>query len=133
MPIKPVYAERLIRGEKHFEFRKRPISFDLTHMVVYASSPIKKILGVVKVNRVRIGSPDDTWYELKKYAGIGEHDFTNYFSNSDIAYSIEIEPSKTIRLSKQVSPKEIDPAFKVPQSFKYVDNQFVELVLALGH
>jgi hypothetical protein len=39
LPIKPIYAERLMDGTKRFEFRRRPMSADVTHIVVYASSP----------------------------------------------------------------------------------------------
>jgi predicted transcriptional regulator len=127
-----VYAERLMNGQKHFEFRRSAISFDLTHMIVYASSPVKKILGIVKVNRVCIANPNETWEGTKDFAGINQQDFHTYFSDKDIAYSIEIEPESTIRLDNQFSPKEIDPEFQVPQSFRYVDNRFLKQVLKFG-
>lgn len=132
MPIRPVYAQLLIEGKKHFEFRRSAISFDLTHMIIYASSPLKRILGVAKVNRVCIASPEETWARTKQYAGIKKGDFQQYFLNSEIAYSIEIEPEMTLRLDRQISPKEIDPNFQVPQSFKYVTLDFLNQVLSLG-
>jgi predicted transcriptional regulator len=132
MPIKPVYAERLISGEKHFEFRRRPISFDLTQIVVYASSPVQRILGIVKVNRVCVATPEETWLGTKEFAGIGEEAFTHYFLNSKLAYSIEIKPESTIKLARPIHPKEIDSEFQIPQSFKYVDKNFINQILALG-
>lgn len=132
MPIKPVYAERIISKEKTFEFRKSPISFDLTHLIIYASSPIQKILGIIKVNRVWVASPQDTWKYTKKSAGIIKQDFNIYFSDRAVAYSIELEPESLTELNRKFSPKEIDPNFQVPQSFKYVDIEFLEKVLELG-
>ncbi|MCE3234211.1 MAG: hypothetical protein K0Q50_391 [Vampirovibrio sp.] len=132
MPIKPVYAEKLINGEKHFEFRRRPISLNLTHIVVYASSPVQRILGIAKVNQVCIATPTETWLRTKEFAGIAEDAFAEYFSNSDIAYSIEIEPDETIKLDKQIHPREIDPEFQVPQSFRYVEENFLFQILAKG-
>lgn len=132
MPIKPVYANRLMQGTKHFEFRRSSISLDLTHMIVYASSPVKKILGIVKVNRVNVASPAITWQKTKRFAGIERKDFQKYFLDRDVAYSIEIEPEATILLQKEISPKDIDPDFQVPQSFRYVDKAFLEKVIELG-
>lgn len=132
MSIKPIYANRLIKGTKHFEFRRSSISLDLTHMIVYASSPIKKILGIVEVNRVNVASPADTWQKTKQFAGIERKDFQEYFSDRDVAYSIEIEPDAIILLQKEINPKDVDPNFQVPQSFRYVDKAFLEKVLELG-
>ena len=92
LPIKPIYAERLVSGEKFFEYRRRPISPDVTHIIVYASSPLKKIIGVVEVRQVHSGAPSATWVETLHGAGITEQEFHSYFAGRTIAYAIEIKP-----------------------------------------
>jgi predicted transcriptional regulator len=116
-------------GTKRFEFRRRPIRSDVTHIVVYASSPCKKILGVVKVSSIESGSPGTVWNQTKNLAGISKTDYFKYFAGATIAYAIAIDPTKTIRLKRHVSPSEIEMDFVVPQSFKYVGDSFVQILL----
>lgn len=129
LPIKPVYAERLIDGSKLFEFRRRPIASTVSHIVVYASSPRKQILGIVEVCSIRSGSVRTVWNETREFAGISRTDFFSYFAGTDTAYAIAIDPTKTIKLNKTVTPWDIEPDFVVPQSFKYIDSQFVSSLM----
>jgi predicted transcriptional regulator len=130
LPVKPVYAEKLINGTKHFEFRRRPMSADVTHIVVYASSPYKRILGIVSVSSVQSGSVRSVWNRTKECAGISRSDYFDYFAGVDVAYAIAIDPEKTIRFGEHISPNEIEEDFVVPQSFKYVDFDFLQALLA---
>lgn len=132
-PIKPVYAERLMDGSKRFEFRRRPISQDVTHIVVYASSPYKRILGIVKVKAVYSGSVKKIWDETKEFGGISRAEFFEYFFGADTAYAIAIDPAKTVRLDQHLSPKDIEQDFVVPQSFKYVQESFVKALVAQAY
>jgi predicted transcriptional regulator len=129
LPIKPVYAERLMDGSKRFEFRRRPIGPDVTHIVVYASSPYKRILGIVKVSSVESGSVHSVWNKTKDSAGISKADYLEYFSGTDTAYAIAIDPSETVRFERHISPSEIEHNFVVPQSFKYVNTDFVAALM----
>ena len=131
LPIKPVFAERLIEGTKHFEFRRRPIQNDVTHLVVYASSPCQRIIGIVQVKHVESGSVRSIWDKTKEYAGISKSEYMNYFSGTTTAYAIAIDPSKTVRFDKHISPRDIQQNFVVPQSFKYVGSDFMQSLM--GH
>ncbi len=70
LPIKPKYADRLMDGSKQYEFRRRPFSDDVTHIVVYASSPRKQIVGILKVKDIESGSATAIWKRTKDSAGI---------------------------------------------------------------
>lgn len=129
LPIKPVYAERLINGTKRFEFRRRPMSSDVTHIVVYASSPYKRILGIVEVSSIERGSVRSVWNKTKGSAGITRSEYLEYFSGVDTAYAIAIDPSKTVRFEQHISPSDIEENFVVPQSFKYLGFNFMETLL----
>lgn len=129
LPVKPVYAEKLINGSKHFEFRRRPMSADVTHIVVYASSPYKRILGIVHVSSVESGSVRSVWNRTRQSAGISRPEYFNYFAGASVAYVIAIDPTKTLRLERCISPSEVEEDFVIPQSFKYVDGEFVEALL----
>ncbi len=129
LPIKPVYAERLINGTKRFEFRRRPMSADVTHIVVYASSPYKRILGIVEVTSIERGSVRSVWNKTKECAGVSRAEYFDYFDGADFAYAIAIDPSKTVRFDRHISPSDVEENFVVPQSFKYVGFTFMEALL----
>ncbi len=130
LPIKPVYATRLLSGKKKYEFRRNSIRHDLTHVIIYASSPIKKIIGVAEVQKVIIASPSATWEQSKQVAGISRRAFREYFQGKKQAYAIKIK--KIIRFNKWLDPLEMDNGFKVPQSFSYVNPSFLNKVISAG-
>jgi predicted transcriptional regulator len=129
LPVKPPYAEKLINGTKRFEFRRRPMRADVTHIVIYATAPWKRILGVVNVKSVESGSLCFIWKSTKKWAGISRSEFFSYFEGTDLAYAIEIDPTLTLKLERKINPKEIDRDFVVPQSFRYVEPAFLQALL----
>lgn len=130
LPIKPVYAKRLLSGKKKYEFRRNPIRHDLTHVIIYASSPIKKIIGVAEVQKVMVASPSATWEQSKQVAGISRKAFREYFQGKKQAYAIKIK--KIIQFGKWISPVAMDNGFKVPQSFTYVNSYFLHKVVNAG-
>lgn len=127
-----MYAERLLSGTKRFEYRRRPISRELTHIIVYASSPLKRIVGVLEVSEVHTYSPRQAWARTKRDSGISKHEFDAYFAEADTAFAIEINPEATMRLNRMLLPVEIHENFKIPQSFMYVGEDFLQQVRTLG-
>lgn len=132
LPIKPEYADRLMEGTKTFEFRRRPFKDDVTHIVVYASSPRKRIVGILKVREIESGSASEIWKKTRVTAGISKSDFFQYFAGAHCAHAIAIEPSETIRFKNQICPKDIEDDFIVPQSFRYVGHSFVASLLGMA-
>ena len=130
MSIKPMYADKILTGGKKFEFRKTSIREDLSHIIIYSTSPIKKIIGIAEVECVHSLSPTAIWEMTKKVSGISRKLFREYFKNKKMAYAIKIK--KVIPLDKPISPKEIEERFNVPQSFSYVNQLFYNKVLQIG-
>jgi len=130
MPIKPVYAEKIIDGSKKFEFRRASIKGDLTHLIIYASSPVKKIIGIAAVDGVDVSCPLKTWGNTKHAAGISQEAFLDYFQGKEKAVTIKLRD--VLQLDREVCPKEIEAGFKIPQSFKYVQSDFLHDVFAKG-
>ena len=130
MPIKPVYVDRILSGQKLFEFRRTSIRGDTTHLIIYSSSPIKMIVGVVEVRSIITASPTATWERTKHAAGISRRLFREYFKGSKKACAIEIQ--SVFPLKNPLPPHEIIPKFHIPQSYRYVDHPFLEKVIQLG-
>ena len=130
LPIKPQYAQRIVLGEKRFEFRKGKFASKVSHIVIYASTPVKKIIGVAQVSSIGTSSPSATWKSTKHAAGISRRAFRKYFMGKKQAYSIALE--SVYALANWISPHEIQDGFRVPQSFVYVDQPFLKRVLQKG-
>ena len=130
MPIKPVYANRIIDGSKKFEFRRASIKKKLTHIIIYASSPVKKIIGIAEVDGIDVSCPIETWENTRHAAGISKEAFLEYFHGKEKAVTIKLKD--ILQLEREICPKEIEDGFKVPQSFKYVHADFLHDVFAKG-
>lgn len=117
--IKPKFANKILTGTKKYEFRKTAFSKDVDKAIVYASSPISKIIGEFTIDKILSGSPVEIWQETKDYAGISEAYFQNYFKNKTISYAIKIK--SYCRYKKPIDLEEIGLQY-APQSFVYLKN-----------
>jgi predicted transcriptional regulator len=119
LSIKPKFAEAIIDGRKRYEFRK--IKFankDINRVCIYATSPVKKIIGVFKISNIIEDRPHALWDRLKDHAGISEEEFFNYFSNSEKGFALEIKDVE--KFENPIDPNALIPNFVPPQSFYYI-------------
>ena len=130
LPIKPVYANRILDGSKKYEFRRSRLRQDITHVVIYSTSPVKKIVGVAEVGGVTAASVSNAWRQTREDAGISRSDFDAYYAGAQSAVFISLR--RVVRLKKELDPIEVRSGFKVPQSFSYVDESFIKRVLFSG-
>ena len=116
--IKPNYAEAILAGKKTIEFRKISFPKRVGTMVLYATSPVKKIVGVVKVGAVVVLSPAGAWRRYRKRGAIDRRDFNAYYAGSKKAVCLEIGEAR--RLDPPIDPHQIIEYFRAPQSFRYL-------------
>ena len=57
LSIHPRHIEKILSGEKLYEYRKR-IPMNIRYIVVYATTPIKMIVAVIEVESIIKGTPD---------------------------------------------------------------------------
>lgn len=117
-PIYPKYIEKIFSGEKKYEFRRRIFANkDVDTVVMYATSPIKKVVGEFKIKRIILDTPENL--EKLRDSSLNNKNFKNYFKNKDLGYAIEIG-----EITRYPDPKEITDIFPsikmIPQSFMYI-------------
>ena len=119
LPIKPEFAKKILAGTKRFEFRKTMFKRKVDTVVIYASSPVKKIVGEFKLLGIISGAPDDVWSKCKAFAGVDKMSFDEYFQKSDIAFALEI--GKVVRYDE---PCDLGETYGIrpPQSFCYISD-----------
>lgn len=123
LSIKPEFAFKIFDGEKKYEFRK--VIFKnpyIRTVVVYASSPVQQVIGEFEIDDILSSSPDEIWELTKKYSGISEMYFHEYFENRLVAHAIKIKNTK--RYKKPMSLKE-DFNVLPPQSYLYLNEEVV--------
>ena len=79
LSIKPEYANKIISGEKKFEYRTRVPIKTVSTIVFYSTAPIGKVIGEVEVLEIISGTPSSLWERTKKDAGISR---SYYYSRS---------------------------------------------------
>lgn len=117
LAIKPEFADKIFWGIKKYEYRKVIFTKKVDKVIIYASSPVSKVVGEFTIDSIVKGKPDKVWQETKNYAGITESYFKDYFKGKDIAYAIKIKDC--CKYSKPLSLKEIGVQY-APQSFSYL-------------
>ncbi len=90
MSIKPKYIDCIFSRTKKYEFRRKIFPPVVNRVIMYSSSPVRKVVGEFKVGGIIKGRPEEIWKCCRNYAGITEVDFFNYFKGVKDAYAIEI-------------------------------------------
>lgn len=118
LSIKPEYAFKIFEGKKKFEFRKSIFKQrGVKRVVVYASSPIKQVIGEFEIEEIISMSPGLLWNQTKEYSGISKELFFEYFAERAVGHAIKIKSTRKYR--KPLCLKEhfnLTP----PQSYMYL-------------
>lgn len=118
LSIKPEFAEKIFDGTKKYEFRrsifKNP---DVKKVIVYASSPVQKVIGEFDIERIINSDIETLWNMTHTYSGISREYFMDYFSDKASGFAIKIKNSRKYKV-----PKCLRQDFNVspPQSFVYL-------------
>lgn len=118
--IKPYFVEKILNGEKRYEYRKRGIhnSKQVKFAFIYACSPLKKIVAAFPVNEILSDEPFKIWERTKNFSGLTKQEFNQYFQNKNKAYAFSIENLKIFNTS--VDPFEFNESFCPPRSFYFL-------------
>jgi len=119
LAIKPEFATKIFEGTKKFEFRKTIFKdIRVSKIVVYASSPIQKVIGEFDIDEIIVMPPNKLWDETKHFAGISKDYFDSYFFEKEFGVAIKI---KSFTKYKEPLCLQEDLNIKVPpQSFMYL-------------
>lgn len=118
LSIKPEFAYKIFDGTKKFEFRRSIFkNKEVKSVIVYASSPVQKVIGEFEIGKIINKDLDALWSLTKEFSGITEDFFYSYFSNKENGFAIQIKNKK-----KYKHPKCLKEDFKLnpPQSFAYI-------------
>lgn len=118
LSIKPEFAEKIFSGEKRYEFRKTLFkSPSIKKIVVYASSPVKKVIGEFIIDDILHLRIEELWDKTKNEAGISKEQFLQYFYGKEFGYAIKVGYVKKYNKGQGI---ENFGFTHPPQSFYYI-------------
>lgn len=119
--IRPAYAQAILDGTKHVEFRRTPLSPEVAHVVVYSTSPVQQVVGTFDVEGVDNDSPAVLWDRYAHVGGITRDAYDAYFTGCESAYAIRVR--RPVPLATPLSLGRVRPGLRPPQSFQYLDEE----------
>lgn len=127
LSIKPEYALKILSGEKSIELRRSfpEINGHSALILIYASSPIKAIVGCALLKKVEKLPIMKLWSKYGKKACIHIDKFEDYFEGKDEGFALFLD--QPVTFSKALKSDELED-FSPPQSFKYLNEELYELL-----
>lgn len=121
LSVKPRYVTEILEGKKKVEFRRVWTKEPIDTIYLYATSPIKRIVGIVSIGEI-IKGDFSTLLELSKNFGgsVTSAELKKYLSGKDQAYGLMLRSVRPAHV--QVDPKGINPNFVAPQSYRYLSH-----------
>lgn len=117
LSIKPHYANAILDGKKKVEFRKRKFGRAVSHVVIYATAPIMRIVGWFKVGLLHELSPEGLWRKFATVGGISRDDFCAYYSGAPSGVAIGVTAAQRLRKPLTLQRVSSSPP---PQSYSYL-------------
>lgn len=115
--INPEHVQNIINGTKKYEYRTKAAKSDVKKIIIYETTPIKRIVAEAEIVDVLEMKPEELWKETKEQSGITKKFFDSYFKNREVAYAYKLG-----RVKRYEEPKTLqDFGLKcAPQSFVYI-------------
>lgn len=120
MSIHPRHVAAILAGTKEVELRRVLPKGEVSHVVMYATAPAKKIVGWFEVAQVEVDQPKNLWPRVRKVAGVSSTEYSGYFR--DAAQAVAFHVRKVMTLSRPANIDVLSPIESPPQSFQYVSH-----------
>ena len=119
LSIKPKYADLIVAGSKTVELRRSWPSNDVGVMIIYASAPLQRLIGIALIKEIRECDFDTLWKISQTHGGGVTYDeLEEYIGNKKQAYGVML--GRVVPAEIQIDPKHLFPNFTPPQGFMYL-------------
>jgi len=130
LPIHPEYALRILSGEKRVEFRRARFGTAPRFVVIYATHPLKQVVGAFEVAGIDEDTPERIWARYAECGGVSATAYAHYFAGRNRGFAIRI--ARVWQLRSSVPLSKIPSVRAVPQSFQYLHTSEFQTLLATG-
>jgi predicted transcriptional regulator len=131
LAIHPGHASAILEGRKTVEFRKRRLAPEVQYVLLYATSPMRKVVGCFRIARLDEGSPTSIWQRHGDQGAIPRRLFRAYYCGAKTAVAIIVE--RAIAFDEPLLLVDLQEVPTPPQSFAYVSGHTVAAVCQRGN
>jgi predicted transcriptional regulator/DNA-binding XRE family transcriptional regulator len=126
--VKPEYSEKIIKGVKTVELRRRfPSRVPAgTVALIYATTPRQALTGIAQIERVINSSVTGLWKYFAREACVTREEFRSYFSGIENGVAIKLCRARALRRVLELDELRERFNFEPPQSFLYATPQLRE-------
>lgn len=128
LSIKPKYASMILDGSKTVELRRSWPSQEIGVLILYASSPVKKIVGLAYVEKTIECDLDELWAISSTHGGgVSYQELKDYMTGKRRAFGVII--NKVVVAQNPLDPKSIFKDFYPPQSISLASSSDFQLII----
>jgi len=132
--IHPEYVNKILSGEKRLEFRRSWTSIPVKLLVIYATSPVQRIVALAEIKQVYVGPKTKLWNLSQKMGGggISRRKLFSYLAGKKNPVAIEL--AEVQEIPGGLDPKELyGKDFRPPQSFCYLNKDAYLQIMKCGN
>lgn len=120
LSIKPEYVEKILSGKKKYEFRKFHCRPDVDTIIIYSTSPVKRVVAEVEMVGIIEGDVAEVWQRTKDAAGITKTAYAAYYRGREIATAYQLGAVTVLDTPRDLADYGLS---YVPQSFAYIEDK----------
>ena len=115
--INPEHVDNIISGIKKYEYRRKAAKKDVSSIIIYETTPIKRVVAEAQILEVLELPVKELWELTKDASGISEDFYLSYFNGRQVAYAYKLG-----KVTKYSEPKSLTEfgIKSAPQSFVYI-------------
>lgn len=119
LSIKPKFANAILEGTKTFELRRTVFrNPTVRKIVIYASSPVSRVVGEFTIGDVLALKPEKLWEATGDGSGVERTFFDEYFRGCEVGFALKVHRPR--RYAQPLVLKEHFGFSRPPQSFRYL-------------
>ena len=134
LSLKPRFAEAILAGTKTVELRRTaPKIVVPTRALLYATTPVRALLGTCIITNVRTANLADLWSEFGSRSDLSYNEFNRYFEGVDVGTALTLAHQRPLNRMVPLQDLRAKPrGFRPPQSFAYVDAKTGDRLLRMA-
>lgn len=134
LSLKPRYAEAILSGAKTVELRRIEPKLSVpTRALIYASTPVKALLGTCIVERVTADRLAVLWKACGSRTGLAHAEFRDYFEGLEVGSALALSGAR--RFGRRIPLADLRASRRLerpPQSYSYLDTVIGEELIRLA-
>lgn len=129
LSVKPRFANLILAGTKRVEFRRAWAAQDVSHIAIYSSAPVQRIVAIAAVEDVVRTTCWNLWkHSTARGGGLSRSELLDYFEGKEEGYALLL--GEVTVLPEPLLPSDLISPFTPPQSFRYLTDREAERLWA---